>query len=116
MGLPGAGYLGRMVEYDTVERSGEDVLLRLRGELAGELWTGRLREALKDHYVDDGVRRIRVDVSELTFLDNFGVATLVALRRESMERGKSFVVEEPTGQVLEKLRLTGVLRILQGGD
>ena len=110
------GYLARVVEYEIAERSGDDVLLRLRGELAGQSWTERLRGALEDHYVDDGVRRIRLDVSELTFLDNFGVATLVALRRESHERGKSFVVEKPTGQVLEKLRLTGVLRILQGGD
>jgi len=64
-----------VIDYRVLERSEDFVILQLRGELAGQLWTDRLKRALEEHYVDDGVRRIRVDVSPVTFLDNFGVAT-----------------------------------------
>jgi len=104
-----------VVDYLVLERAGDFVILQLRGELAGQLWTDHLKRALEEHYVDDGVRRIRLDVSPVTFLDNFGVATLVALRRESRERGKEFFIEGPNGQVREKLSVTGVLTMLEGG-
>ena len=104
-----------MLDYETVEREGDSVLLRVRGELAGRLWTERLQESLEDHYVDDGVKLIRLDLSGVSFLDNYGVATLVALHRESRERGKRFMVEGPRPQAEEKLRVTGVLGMLREG-
>jgi len=58
---------------------------------------------------------IRVDLAPLSFLDNHGVATLRGLAKESERRGKRFRVERPEGQVLEKLEVTGVLKVLQGG-
>ena len=104
-----------MLDYEVTERTVESVVIQLRGELAGQLWTERLREALEEHYVDDGVRVIRVDLSPVRFMDNHGVATLLALLRESERRGKRFRVERPDGQVLEKLTVTGVLGVLQEG-
>lgn len=104
-----------MIELETVERAEDRVLLRLRGELAGRVWTERIRAALEEHYLDDGVTEIRLDLSSVTFLDNYGVATLVALLRESRERGKRFGIEGAGGQVREKLQVTGVLRILRNG-
>ena len=104
-----------MVDYEVVAREGERVVLQLRGELAATLQTDALREALEDHYVDDGVRLIEVDIAPLRFLDSYGVATLVALQKESRHRGKRFLVGGAQGQVREKLRVTGVLRILEKG-
>jgi anti-anti-sigma factor len=105
-----------VIEYRVVERAGDFVLLEVRGELAGQLWTTILQEALEDHYVDDGVKRIRLDLAPVSFMDNYGVATLVALHRESRKRGKSLLIERPQAQVRDKLAVTGVLKILQGGD
>ncbi len=105
-----------MLRFEVVKRDEDSVLLELRGELAGRLWTDQLKRALEDHFVDDGVRRIRVDLSPVSFMDNHGVATLLALMKESKARGKRFHVEQPDGQVVEKLKVTGVLRILQEGD
>ena len=104
-----------MVHVELVERRSDHALLALRGELSGQPWTAHLRERLDDHYVDDGVRVIRLDLSAITFMDNYGVAALVSLLREADERGKRLVVEGEAGQVREKLKVTGVLRLLQEG-
>ena len=105
-----------MLDYEVTHRAGDTVVLRLHGELAGRIWTEHLRAALEEHYIDDGVRRIRVDLSPVAFMDNHGVATLLTLLQESERRGKRFRVERPEGQVLEKLVVTGVLKVLQEGD
>jgi anti-anti-sigma factor len=97
-----------------VERQGEHALLRLEGDLSGRLWTDMIREHLEDHYVDDGVRLIQLDVAPVGFIDNYGVATLIALYKESRDRGKRFSVVGAQGQVQEKLRTTGVLKMLEG--
>ncbi len=49
-------------------------------------------------------------------MDNYGVATLVALHRESKEQGKRLIIEHASGQVRDKLTVTGVIQILQEGD
>jgi anti-anti-sigma factor len=104
-----------MLEYGLTDRAGDSVVLQLKGELAGELHADRLERVLEAPFLDDEVRVIRVDLSPLSFLDNHGVATLLVLHEESGRRGKRFKVERAEGQVLEKLALTGVLRVLQEG-
>jgi anti-anti-sigma factor len=104
-----------MLEYEVVAKRGDFVLLQLRGELAGRFWTEQLRPELEAHFVDDGVSRIRVDLSPVTFMDNHGLATLLSLYKESERRGKRFLVERPDGQVLEKLTVTGLLKVLNEG-
>jgi anti-anti-sigma factor len=105
----------RPLKVRVVERQDDHVVLRLEGELAGRLWTEVIQEFLEEHYVDDGVRRIRVDLAPVSFIDNYGVATLIALYKASVERGKRFSVEGAQGQVLEKLDTTGVRTVLEGG-
>ena len=101
--------------FEVIERDGDQVVLRLRGDLSATLRTAKIKQSLEEHFVDDGVQQIRVDLSTVTFMDSFGVATLVGLMKESQGRGKRFVVEGATGQVREKLRVTGVLGILGQG-
>jgi anti-anti-sigma regulatory factor len=103
-----------MIEYEVADKSGEYVVLRLRGELLGDLPVRRLHDALEEHYVDDGVRLIRVDLSKVDRVSLEGVAVLVDLWRESRRRGKQFKAERAQGGVREKLATTGVLRLLSG--
>jgi anti-sigma B factor antagonist len=105
-----------MVDYQVVDRKEDHVVLRLRGELAGEYWTDAIGDALEEHYIDDGVKVIRIDLSEVTFMDSYGVATLVGLHRRSMDRGKGFLVQNARGQVRDKLRVTGLAKVLQAED
>ena len=102
------------LEYTVALKTSEVVGLELRGELAGPTWTKTLKRSLEEHYVDDGVRHIRVDLGPLRFIDSSGVVTLIALHTESRSRNKHFTVEGATGQVRDKLRVTGMLSFLEG--
>ncbi|HYV01779.1 MAG TPA: STAS domain-containing protein [Actinomycetota bacterium] len=101
-----------MLRYDIAEKGEDFVVLRISGELAGDLEVDRLHDVLEEHYVDDGVRVIRVDLQDVTFLSLEGVAMLVDLLQESKERGKRFVVEGIRGQPRSKLTITGVLPVV----
>src|SRR4051812_12717840 len=122
-GLPG-GEPGR---YTGTGRTGDVVaelrssqkrdgvgFVRLAGELTGDSSTADLEQWLEEHYVDDGVRTIRVDVSEVELLDLEGVAALGLLAAEAVKQDKVFVVEGATGQVERKLEETGLVRYLKG--
>jgi anti-anti-sigma factor len=102
------------LEVRTRERFGDVALIELRGELTGEGRTRNIQRFLEDHYVDDGVTRIRLDLGLVRRMDLEGIATLIALWRESRERGKALTVEGAQGQVREKLRDTGLLDLLEG--
>ena len=105
-----------VVDYEVTEKAGDYVLLTLRGELTEELRVARVHEDLEEHYVDDGVRRIRVSLAEVTGISLEGVAALLDLWREARRRGKSFQVERASGRVREKLDTSGVLELLAVDD
>jgi anti-anti-sigma factor len=106
----GRGHSG--IEYRVLERGHDHVLIALRGELERSVQSDWLKESLEEHFVDDGVREIRLDLSAVSFLDGHGVAILVALLKESERHGKRFKVERVQDQALAKLRETGVAQIL----
>jgi anti-anti-sigma factor len=102
-----------VVRYEVTERQNEHVVLRLIGRLVGETSAEAFRRSLERHYVDDGVMEIRVDLWDVEEISLEGIAQLLALRRESQNRGKRFVIVRPRGQVREKLEITGTLKPLQ---
>jgi anti-anti-sigma factor len=102
------------VDYRVAERRGDSVTVQLSGELIGSDRAAQLRKALEDHFVDDGVRVITLDLARIAFLDNFGVAALVSLMHESQRRNKRLFITGAERQVRDKLRVTGVLPVLEG--
>lgn len=103
-----------MLDYEVTRHQPDQVSLRLRGDLVDEPTAKLLERELERHYVDDGVRVIRVDLGEVEVVSLEGIATLVELWRESRRRGKDFVVVGAEGQVREKLAVTGLLGPLAG--
>jgi anti-anti-sigma regulatory factor len=91
-------------------------IVALAGELTEDAPTMDLAAWVEEHFVDDGVRTIRVDLSEITRIDLEGVAALGLLAAESVRRDKVFLVEGPTGQVRDKLEETGLLTYLQSHE
>jgi anti-anti-sigma factor len=101
-----------MVEYRVRDREDDYVVIELRGELLDDASLDRVRESLDDHYVDDGVRLICVDLSDVSYITLEGMQMLIGLWRESRDRGKQFRAESAQGQVYERLRIAGVARLL----
>jgi anti-anti-sigma factor len=101
-----------MVEYEVTERAEDYARLELRGDLMGDFPIESLKQSLEEHFVDDGVKRIRVDLSKLHFISLEGIGMLLALWRESADRGKRLVLENPENQVKDKLETAGVLDLM----
>jgi anti-anti-sigma regulatory factor len=71
------------------------------------------KRSLETHYLDDEVKEIRVDLSDLEEISLEGIAVLIALWKESAAQGKRFVGQGARGQVREKLQITGMLGPLE---
>jgi len=94
-----------ILEFD----EGELHTLRVLGELdiatAPDL-DRRLRTLLEQH------RQIRLDLSELSFLDSTGIAVLVTAARAAARDGGEFALSGVSASALRVLELSGVLRQL----
>jgi anti-anti-sigma factor len=100
------------LEVGAPKRSGEHVTIPVGGSLTrGD--ARRLRDGVVEHYLDDGVSEIALDVSRLTFLDEDGVGTLLRLRSEAIAKGKRLGVANVNGQVRDKLALINVLPLFE---
>jgi len=71
-----------------------------------------LREAITTAVERDSVRRLTLDLDEVTFLDSSGIGTLVSGRNLAIGHGAVLSVVNATGMVRAVLELTGVLAIL----
>jgi anti-anti-sigma factor len=103
---------GSELSCRVTDRGPDHVVLRLAGELSWDAASLALERSLEEHYVKDGVSRIRLDLRDLEGIDLEGVAVLVELFREAQLRGKTLTVERARGAVRDKLLTTGVLRIM----
>ena len=101
-----------MADFEVAHRADDFVVLRLRGALWDNASVFEIHRALEQHYVDDGVTVIRVDLSDVSQISLEGIGALLDLWREARRRGKSFLVEGVNGQVRDKLATTGVLSLL----
>jgi len=97
----------------STKRDGEGIV-HLAGDLSGERSTRDLEEWLEEHFVDDGVVTIRIDVSAVTTMDLEGAAALGLLAAEAVKERKRLIVEGEAGQVRAKLVETGLLPYLHG--
>lgn len=91
----------------TERHDGQTVVLALAGE--ADLSTAprvgdRVRELLAS-----GERRVRVDLTELGFLDSTAVGVLLRARRESVSAGVPFDLVCPEGPAHRVLHLLGLL-------
>ena len=84
------------------------------GELIGDGTIPSLVTWVEAHFVDDGVRTIRIDLTEVTEIDLEGVAALGVLLMEAAKRGKELEVDGASGQVRHKLDETGLGPHLRG--
>ncbi len=89
-----------------MESSIEDVMIKIIGEV-DFTGTPQLREELHS-FVDQTSGEVRVDLSELDYLDSSGLASLIELRRILTKDGRSVKIVAVTEQVDRLLKLTQV--------
>lgn len=92
----------------TIDGDGLSHPLDLRGRRLSDL--GETLRGL----LDQGCRRIVLDLGQVTFLDSAGLGELIACRKRTVEKGGDIVLLRPTGKVrhlLDMLHLTQVFRI-----
>ena len=102
-----------MPELRSSRKQGDQGIVQLEGELTEGPTLHSLEEWLEEHFIDDGVRTIRVDLSRVTRIDLEGAAALGLLAAEAIDRQKVLFVEGATGQPLRKLEEVGLLRYLE---
>ncbi|WP_320171539.1 STAS domain-containing protein [Maridesulfovibrio sp.] len=89
-----------------MESSVEDVLIKISGEV-DFTGTPQLREELHS-FVKQTAGDVRVDLSELDYLDSSGLASLIELRKILTGDGRGVKIIAVTDQVDRLLKLTQV--------
>ena len=95
------------------------IVLTLQGEL--DMATAPALGQAINRALDAQPSTLRLDLTELSFLDSTGIRVLIAGSRRAGGEGSSFVLQSPNRSVLKALRLTGVDRLMviegpTGGD
>jgi anti-anti-sigma factor len=102
------------LRIDSSARSDGTVRLAVGGEV--DIATvGPLAEAMTAILHDPQLRRLMVDLGEVTFLDSSGISALVSAYRLAVAGEVGFVVVNCRTNVLRTLEITGVDRILTTG-
>jgi anti-sigma B factor antagonist len=90
--------------------AGDDGTLdvRLRGEI-DYTNAGRVNEVVRAAVLDQGPAVVRIDLTEVTFLDSSGIGVLVNGMKVAQGAQAEFRVRGPNAKVLDQLRITGLI-------
>jgi anti-sigma B factor antagonist len=90
-------------------------LLRLRGEFDLDNCAALLA-AITTALADATVRRVVIDLGEVTFIDSATIGTLIDGHVDAVRSGRSLHIERAHGSVLRVLQITGVADLLTAAD
>jgi anti-anti-sigma factor len=93
------------VDYARSEQAGTQVLA-IRGEIDLSS-AARLAQELASLLVDEG-DTVRIDLSEVTFLDSSGVRELLLANRQAVASGTQLRLANPSAQCRRVLEMSGV--------
>ena len=88
-----------------------DAEIAVSGELDARQ-AQRLRELLLGTINDQRVRTVRVDCSNVTFIDSTGLGVLVLATKRAIDREVRLVLHRPSARVRQLLELTGLDKVL----
>jgi len=75
--------------YEVAEEFDSTVSVTVTGSLADEDWTRSLQKFLAPYYDDETTEFIELDLDQVDRIDLEGVATLLRLSADAIERGKA---------------------------
>ena len=88
----------------------DGVNIQLLGEL--DMATAPRLGRVLDEALDTMPDTVRLDLSELTFLDSTGIRVLMTASRRARDQSCSVILHAPRAHVLRTLKLTGVDRLM----
>ncbi|GID33239.1 anti-sigma B factor antagonist [Paractinoplanes brasiliensis] len=91
----------------SINREGKALVLSLHGEV-DFLNAASVTEAIAAALAQARPARVRVDLSEVTFLDSSGIGVLVSAMRAATDASASFQVERPDAAILDQLNGVGL--------
>jgi anti-sigma B factor antagonist len=94
------------------EREGDALRLAVTGEL--DIGTKNSIIAAASEAQQQGVTKIDVDVSEVTFCDSSGISALVMIVNEAAAAGRQVTIVNPRTNVRRVLEIAGVFAYLTG--
>ena len=105
------GSIGRMLNDPTIAYAPADpdglVLARLAGELDLDR-ADEVSDSLATAAEGPGCRFLRVDVSDLGFIDSYGLGALVSARNSAAAQGVTLTLVEPSPPVRKAVEVTGL--------
>ncbi|MBI3698473.1 MAG: STAS domain-containing protein, partial [Acidobacteria bacterium] len=94
----------------TKTQAGDFLEVKVKGRLDG-YWADHLVQAL-DQVIRDGAHRIRINLSEVSFLSSAGIGVLVKFYKELTEIQGSFLVSSASPLVKKVLEMANLGRLL----
>jgi stage II sporulation protein AA (anti-sigma F factor antagonist) len=94
------------IAYEPVDPDGL-VVATLTGELDLDR-ADEVRDNLAATSAQPGCRYLRVDVSELGFIDSYGLGALVSARNSAAAHGVTLTLAEPSPPVRKAIAVTGL--------
>ena len=88
----------------------DGVTIQLHGEL--DMATAPRLGRVLDEALDAMPDTVRLDLSDLTFLDSTGIRVLITASRRAKAQDCSVILHAPREHVLRTLKLTGVDRLM----
>ncbi|HEY8523789.1 MAG TPA: STAS domain-containing protein [Acidimicrobiales bacterium] len=92
------------VNLEIVERSGEQVVARLGGDL--DIVTSEDVKRELAEVLDSGAASLSLDLSDVRFVDSSGLGALVAVHRHAEAAGAQFTVRKVPSQVQRLFEIT----------
>ena len=93
-----------------LQSDGESARLALTGEL--DMAATLTLEPVVDQLLDEGARRITIDLSGLSFIDSTGISLLITINDRVREAGAELRLPRPREEVGRALEVTGVDTVL----
>lgn len=94
------------------ERKKDTVTVRITGEL-DHCSAQAVRRELDALIAEPGVKRLVLDMADMTFMDSSGIGVILGRYRELRERGGSVAVKNLNPQVEKVFTLSGMRQVIQ---
>ena len=92
-------------------RKSDELLVKLYGEL-DESCSNYVRTSLDGLIDNESIRRLVIDMSELSFMDSTGIGVLIGRYKRLKARGIPIFLKAPTPTVDRVLGLSGIYDIM----